>query len=123
MKKLITLLFSFGAMATSFAQYNHGNNNRNDDYVYNQRDRYDRGYSSEREKAFMIARINREFDYKIQSIKNDRYLRRHEKKSAIKNAERERARQIHMVNERFKNRRNNDRYHKDHNDWNNTWNR
>jgi hypothetical protein len=119
MKKIITLLFSFGLFATSFAQYNRGHNNRDDQYVYNQRDHYGKGnYDIAKNRNLQIERINREFDYKIQSIKNNRYLNRRAKKAAIKNAEKDRKRQIKIVNDRFKYARSDNRY----NDWNNTWN-
>ena len=124
MKKIITLLFSLGVFVTSFAQYNQGHNNRDDQYVYNQRDHYGKGnYSSVKEKNFQLARINREYDYKIQAIKNNRYLNRREKKAAIKNAEKERKAQIKIVNERFKYARYDNRSNKRQDNWNNTWNR
>ena len=122
MKKFITLLFAVGAFATSFAQHNHHQNN--DDWSYrpeNKRDdQYansshgnrnydgdDRGhYNSEnrysqKEREFRIEQINRDFDFKVRAIKSDPYLRRREKRAAIRNAEIERSRQIQFVNERF----------------------
>ena len=124
MKKIITLLFSVGAFATSFAQYNHQQNNDDRNYrTENKRDdqyanssngnrNYDRddkdwrhfnkgnNYSA-KERDFQIEKINRDFDFQVQAIQCDRYLRRREKKAAIRNAEIERSRQIQMVNERF----------------------
>ena len=113
MKKIITLLFAVGAFATSFAQYNHHQNNDGNQYVnssgngnYNRDDKdwrhFNRGniYSSN-SRDFQIAKINRDFDFRIQSILHDRYLRRREKKAAIRNAEKQRSAQIQMVNERF----------------------
>ena len=132
MKKIITLLFSVGAFATSFAQYNQQQNNddrnyrtegkRDDQYANSSNDNrnYDRNdknwrpfhkgnYYSAKERDFQIEKINREFYFKVEAIQCDRYLRRREKKAAIRHAKIERFRQIKMVNERF--------------NYNNNWNR
>ena len=122
MKKFITLLLAVGAFATSFAQYNHHQNNdgwndrpgskRDDQYAnsshgnrnYDGDDRghYNRGNRySQKEREFQIEKINRDFDFKVRAIKSDPYLRRREKRAAIRNAEIERSRQIQFVNERF----------------------
>ena len=53
------------------------------------------------QRQFQIERINREFDFKIRAIQNDYTLRRHQKKVAIRNLERERSMQIHMINSRY----------------------
>ena len=126
MKKIITLLFSLGAFTISFAQYDHQRNNddrnyrtenkRDDQYAgssngdgYHDRDARDRrhsdkgNYYSAKERDFQVERINREFDFRIQAIQSDRYLRRRAKRAAIRDAEIERSRQIQMVNERFNN--------------------
>jgi hypothetical protein len=98
MKKIITLLFSTAIFATSFAQSNHRQADRNDNYVYNQRDHFDNRNFSPRERQFQIERINREFDFKIRAIQNNYTLRRHQKKVAIRNLEKERSIQIRMIN-------------------------
>ena len=127
MKKFITLLFAVGAFATSFAQYNHHQNNDDRSYrTENSRDdqyansshgnrNYGRGHYnpgnrySQKEREFRIEKINRDFDFKVRAIKSDPYLRRREKRAAIRNAEIERSRQIQFVNERFIS--NNNRHH------------
>ncbi|MDP4286016.1 MAG: hypothetical protein Q8891_16505 [Bacteroidota bacterium] len=117
MKKIFTLLFFVGTAIASFAQNNHRHNNndrnsKNDQYdvaLNNQRYRYNnnrnfydhKNYFPAREREYKIDQINRSFDYKINAIRNNRYMRRHEKKVAIRNAENERARQIQIVNARF----------------------
>ena len=124
MKKIITLLFSVGVFTTSFAQYNHRQNNddrnfrtenKRDDHYANSSngnrnfDRNDKDWRhfnkgnnySVKERDFQIEKINRDFDFQIRAIQSDRYLRRREKKAAIRNAKIERSRQIQMVNERF----------------------
>ncbi len=122
MKKIITLLFCVGAFTVSFAQYNHqrnddrnyrSENNRDGQYANSSgdnrnydRDRNDGYYNREnifsaRERDFQIEKINRDFIFRVKEIQNDCYLRRREKKAAIRNAEIERSRQIAMVNDRF----------------------
>lgn len=124
MKKIITLLFSVAAFATSFAQYNHQQNNDDRNYRtentgsgqyanssngnrnYDRDDRDWRHFNqgniySEKGRDFQIEKINRDFDFQIQAILSDCYLRHREKKAAIRNAEIERSRQIQIVNERF----------------------
>lgn len=104
MKQIFTLLISLGAFATSFAQ--NSPRHKEDGYVYNESKRYG-GNFSPRDKAFQIEKINREFDFKIHAIQNSWNLGRHQKKVAIRNLERERSRKIHIVNERFHDRRRN----------------
>jgi hypothetical protein len=122
MKKIITLLFCVGVCTISFAQYNHPQNDdgnyRFEKNVYGQsansyggyrnfhRDRNDDYYNrvttfSARERNFQIEQINSDFIFRVKAIQNDCYLRRFEKKAAIRNAEIERSRQIAMVNDRF----------------------
>ena len=127
MKKFITFLLFVGAFATSFAQYDpHQNpdsrNHRDDQYASSSNGQYDehdhnndhkdfdnRNFLPGRDRDFQIEKINRDYNFQIQSIQMDRYMRHHEKKVAIRNAERERERQIQMVNARF-----NGRFHDDH---------
>ena len=96
MKQIFTLLICVCAFTTSFAQYKSGH--LDDHYAYNQRNHFDRDYFESRN--FQVEKINREFDFKIRAIQNDWTLRRHQKKVAIRNAERERSIQIQMVNAR-----------------------
>ncbi len=102
MKTILTLLFSFGIFATSFGQDGHGRFEQNGQYVYGQRNYYNNGHFRYGGRQFQIEKINHEFDYKIRSIENDYTLRRHQKKVAIRMAERERERQIRRVNTRFR---------------------
>jgi len=98
MKQIFTLLISLGAFATSFAQ--HSPRHNDDGYVYNEGKHYG-GNFSPREKAFQVERINREYDFKINAIRKSWNLSRHQKKVAIRNLEKQRARKIHIVNEKF----------------------
>lgn len=122
MKKFITLLLCVGACTASFAQYNrqrnddmnyHSERNREGQYANSyggyrnyDRDRNDGYYDravifSARERNFQIEKINSDFIFRVKEIQNNCYLRRFEKKAAIRNAEIERAQQIAMVNDRF----------------------
>jgi hypothetical protein len=98
MKKVFALVFALGAMTAVFAQggYDHRNESRdvilgqnrtvydNDrDYDHDRRYNHDRdynnGYYGARDRDARIDRIRREYDWRIQSIQADRYLRRGEK--------------------------------------------
>lgn len=124
MKKIITLLFCVGVFSTSFAQYNHQmnderifrtENGRNDQYVNSSngdqnygRDNRDWRYRGNENnyvnaRDFQIQKINGDFDARINAIQCDRYMRRREKREAIRSAEFERSNQIQMVNARFSN--------------------
>jgi hypothetical protein len=98
MKKIITLMFTTMLFTASFAQYNSGKdwdkgNNRdivrNDDRNGNGYDRDDnknfdhRDYYSKRERDMQIDRINREYDYKIQWVKNKFFMSRNQKERQI----------------------------------------
>jgi len=132
MKKLFTLLFTFGILTTVSAQYNNDNRNsrsdRNDnngnysksqqgsevngrnndrkDYAYNDR-RYNDAFSmSSRERDFKIAKISRDYDYRIGSVSADRYLRPRERNWQIQNLQRQKYDEIRSVQSCFNDSRN-----------------
>ncbi|MBA2248666.1 MAG: hypothetical protein H0W12_00575 [Chitinophagaceae bacterium] len=91
------------------------NRNGNNDYA-----------NAARERDIQIARINQQFEYKVASIRNDRYTRRRDMNLMIKEAEIQRAQQINMINARYSNstsynngynNRNNDRYNNQQGNW------
>ena len=110
MKKVFTLIFALGAVTAVFAQggYNHrdesrdvilGQGNRN---VYNNNDRgYNNGYYSIRDRDAQIDRIRREYNWRIESVQRDRYLRKAEKKRQIRSLENERDARIRDLIERY----------------------
>jgi hypothetical protein len=98
MKQIFALLICVGAFTTSFAQYKPGHDDGR--YAYDQRNHIDRGHFESRD--FQIQKINREFDFKIHAIESNWSLRRHQKKVAIRELERERARQIQIISARFR---------------------
>lgn len=114
MKKILTLLLAVGLFSVSFAQGNHQKKDRydtNDEYARASNGRYgnqndsryenNRNVSYENQQAIEIQRINREYNYKVQSIENNRYMKNRQKKLAIRDAREERVNQIQMLNARF----------------------
>jgi hypothetical protein len=113
MKKIFTLLLSVGIFSALFAQSNHQKNlyDRNDQYAtasngryYNHNNRkYDnnRNYSYENQQAFEIQKINQDYNYQVISIQNNRFMRNHQKKVAIRNAQRERDHRIQHMNAKY----------------------
>jgi hypothetical protein len=130
MKRIFTLVFAFGLFTAASAQYNPGENRdsrqrdpqanqRNDQRNYdngygnerdvvitnnsydNKNDRYDNRISPDRKMAMQIARINREYDYRIQSVRNNFYMSRWEKQRQIIFLQEQRQHEIRMVYHRF----------------------
>jgi len=121
MKKIITLLVSVTMVASVFAQYGgngqrdngYGNGNKGNDVGFNDnRYKKDDGHFNDsyafsgREKDMQIAQINREYDFKIQSVKNKFFMPRFKKEQMIWKLEQQRRDEIKMVNMKFKNSRN-----------------
>ena len=87
MKRLFALVLALGAMTAVFAQrgYDRGNESRDvilgqqNRSVYNNNRSNDRYFSS-RERDAQIERIRRNYNWRIQSVRNDRYLRNAEKR-------------------------------------------
>lgn len=113
MKKVFVLLFCLGAMTTVFAQGGYGRKESGDvilgqrnGSVYNKNDhRYD-GYMSPRERDAKIAQIKREYQWKIQSVKKDRYLRNAQRKRQVRFLENERDAKIRAVWQLYNSRNN-----------------
>ncbi|MEO8413581.1 MAG: hypothetical protein ABI472_07965 [Ginsengibacter sp.] len=112
MKKIITLLFSAGVFATSFAQNgSHQNNDKkNDQYVTTKSntnlkkfgDHRNNIYTfSAKERDQQINKINHDVNFKIKSIQNNRHITRRNEKEMIKKAKEEKAQQIKMVDATF----------------------
>ena len=127
MKKVFALVFALGAMTAVFAQggYDHRNESRdvilgqnrnvydNDrdhdrDDRYNNNRGYNNGYYSTRDRDAQVDRIRREYNWKIESVERDRYLRRGERRRQIRFLENERDARIRQVMEsyRYQNNRN-----------------
>lgn len=112
MKKFITLLLSMGIFTVSFAQGNYHKNwgDQDDQYARASNGRYDndghhydhnRNYSYQNQSAFEIQKINQDYNYQVMSIENNPYMRNHQRRVALRNAERERDHRIQQVNARY----------------------
>jgi hypothetical protein len=126
MKKIFTLLFTTAMLSTAFAQYGQKDQRERgrDDDVYasnTNRDnsRYDNNYGKDRrgyergtyvftfrEKNMQIEQIYREYNYRIQSVKNKPFMGWFQKKRLIDNLEAQREAEICQVNDKFNSPRN-----------------
>lgn len=116
MKKILTLLIAAGAFGTLHAQSNEEARRvilggPKDNGTYGSRDRdvvYGRGNNGEyptypngsygNNRQYQVDQVNREYDAKIQSIQNNRYLNYEEKQRAIRQLERDRQRRLDEIN-------------------------
>ena len=134
MKKTFTLLFALGLFAIVQAQPGNRDNrdvrqpdqqNRTDAYDsrtagyetdFNRGFRYDDRFSMERNISMQIERINRVYDYKIQSVKRDFFMSWWEKKRQIRFLEDQRQWEIRRLFDKCRenNRRYNDHDRRDH---------
>jgi hypothetical protein len=140
MKKTFTLLFALGLFAIVQAQPGNrdnrdtrqpdqrdytSQNDRTDGYDsrtagyetdFNRGFRYDDRFSMERNISMQIERINRVYDYKIQSVKRDFFMSWWEKKRQIRFLEDQRQWEIRRLFDKCRenNRRYNDHDHRDH---------
>lgn len=122
MKKIITLMAAVLLVASSFAQYHSGNENRYDndkdrDVVYNDNSRYNKDHNNRRnnrytfgnrERDMQVAQINREYDRKIERVKHKMFMSRSKKESIICSLEDNRRYEIKKVYARYHHR--NDRF-------------
>lgn len=131
MKRIFTLLFASTMLSTAFAQYGQsGQQQRGKDvYAHNSNrdnNRYDDNYSRDdknygrdnrgfdrgaytftlREKDMQIARIYREYDYKIQSVKARNFMSWYQKKRLINDLQNQRDNEIAGINYRFNSSKN-----------------
>jgi hypothetical protein len=115
MKKIFTLLITTAMLSTAFAQYGQKNqrdqrdrSRDNDVYASNNNrgnDHNGKGYGTyvftAREKNMQIDQINREYGYRIQSVKNKPFMAWYQKKRLINNLEAQRDAEICQVNDKF----------------------
>ena len=133
MKKIFTLLFAVGMFAAAQAQPGTTDNRQpdrrdnpptkqqNDDKFDDDKsfvslnvsfDRDDRfgnnRFSNERKRDMEIAKINREYDYRIQRVKNNYFMSRWEKQRKIRFLQEQRQQEIRMVYAKFSKRNQHD---------------
>lgn len=120
MKKLFTLLFAVGFLTAINAQTGSRDNRDNRDYRNpqqngqwgndNQNDvgtnngRYDNNYhydnnfdSYNGNIRMQIAQVNRKYDFKIDRVRNNYFMRRYEKMRMIRSLEEQRQQEIRML--------------------------
>ena len=85
MKKIFTFLFAVGMVSIASAQSRGFDNHK-----------YDNGYAFNK-TSFEVQKINREYDYKIASVKMDRHLNRREKERQIRYLETQRMFEINRA--------------------------
>lgn len=133
MKRIITLLFTAALAVPALAQngfpqdkgfhngkdvvFNDGPGSRDYDKDGKFKDFY---FFSKQEKDYQIMKINREFDYKISSVRNRMFMNRYKKEMIIRQLEDQRRDEIRRVNEKFFSKKNrwgdrNDHYSRDYN--------
>jgi hypothetical protein len=120
MKKIFTLLVAVGFITAINAQPGSRDrdnrdtrdqqtdqrvNNNNKDFDvndgrYNNDDRFDKTGSYNGNIKMQIIQVNRKYDFKIQKIKNDHFMRRNEKMRVIRSLEAQRQQEIRMLNAR-----------------------
>ena len=117
MKKIFTLLVAVGFLTAMNAQTgsrdnrDSRNNQQNDagvnrngngvivnDGRYDNDDRYDNNFGSYNGNIRMqIAQVNRKYDFKIERVRNDFFMRRYEKMRVIRSLEAQRQQEIRML--------------------------
>ena len=108
MKKIFALAIALGTITAVFAQGGYdrresrdvvlGQPNRG---VYNNDRGYNNGNYGIRDRDEQIQRIRREYNWKIESVQHDRYLRKAEKRRQIRFLENERDARIREVMVRY----------------------
>ena len=111
MKKIFTLLFVAGLTASAQAQSDRDfRDNRTDERITVRQDedlfdkgaRYDNRIAPDRRMAAEIASINREYDFRIQQVKNNFFLNRYAKFRKIQQLEDQRQFEINMVMKKYR---------------------
>jgi len=118
MKKIFTLVFATAMLSTAFAQYGqksqHNQDNDRNDYAYI--DHMDYGKPGKghfgpyvftpRDRDMQIAQINREYDFKVNRVKQQVFVSWFQKKRQISALEDQRSFEIKAVWAKFTDRRN-----------------
>jgi len=137
MKKIFTLAFALGTFTLAMAQpgnrgnqqqqtrttqpdqrdfnkgYDNGKTVSYDNRDGRHDDRFDDRFSMERKRDMEIASINREYDYKVQRVRNSFFLFRFEKQRQVSMLEQQRQYEIRKVYAKYADRRGG------YNDWDN----
>jgi len=130
MKKIFTLLVAVGFITAINAQTGSRSRDNRDtrdqqtdqrvfnnskdvvvnDGRYDNDDRFDNNTGSYNGNIRMqVAQVNRKYDFKIQKVKNDYFMRRYEKMRVIRSLEAQRQQEIRMLYSRANNKGQHDR--------------
>lgn len=113
MKKIFTLLFALGTIAAVQAQPGNRNNRDFNDgkdnvkVIIKDNDDFDKGFrtddriSPDRKLAMEVAKVNREYDYKIQAVRNNFFMNRFAKQRKIQQLEEQRQWEIKMLYKKY----------------------
>ena len=114
MKKIFTLLFAVVILTSSNAQNgtrdrDDWNNNRSGNDIARGDNRYDREhhynnsrFERERRMNREIARINSEYDFKMQRVRNALFMNRFEKQRQLRHLQNMREREIRKVHYQYR---------------------
>lgn len=120
MKKIFTLLVAVGFITAINAQTGSRDRDNRDtrdqqtdqrgngkgvvvnDGRYDNDDRYNNTGSYNGNIKMQIAQVNRKYDFKIQKVKNDHFMRRNEKMRVIRSLEAQRQQEIRTLHARSK---------------------
>jgi hypothetical protein len=91
----------------------YGNNGGAYDNRYDKDNRYDDRFSMDRRRDMEIARINEEYDYKIQRVQRNFFINWYEKQNQIRCLQEQRQQEISMVYRKFGNNGRRDNDHED----------
>jgi len=133
MKKTFTFLFAIGLFTAAVAQTGNRDKNQNDqwnnnrnrvdndvarnDNRYDKDDRYRNSrYEMERRRDLEIARINRDYNYQAQKVRNNFFMSRYEKERRLRLLDEKRDREIRKLYKQYGNNgRDNDWYDRNDN--------
>jgi hypothetical protein len=113
MKRIFTLLFALGTIAAVQAQPGNRNNRDFNDgkdnvkVIITDNDDFDKGFrtddriSPNRKLAMEVAKVNREYDYKIQAVRNSFFMNRFAKQRKIQQLEEQRQWEIKMLYKKY----------------------
>lgn len=107
MKKIFTLLLSAGLFTACHAQGHYGGHDgygKAGNYTATINGSYahqNQNYRYVNQKKIKLERINREYNTMVISIQNNRYMSRHQKRLAFRDAQKQRDRQIERLNREY----------------------
>lgn len=114
MKKIFTLLFAAGMIGSAQAQSGAWDNRTGrhisgrqselsiSNNPFDKNYRYDTRLSIAKNRTLHLAQINREFDFNVQKVRQNRFMNQAQKQRLIRSLDEKRREEIQMVNARYK---------------------